>query len=101
MKGVILPEVCKKFPGDGVRHAGGMHPEFFAKTSIQQLRAMSPRRQLEHSGRLTQPMLLKQGATHYQPISWDEADHRRACRLARRVVLPRAKLLHASGRALE
>ncbi len=28
---------------------------------------------LEQQGRLTEPMVLRAGATHYQPIAWDEA----------------------------
>src|SRR5205085_6782952 len=28
---------------------------------------------LEKQGRLTEPMVLRAGATHYEPISWDEA----------------------------
>lgn len=28
---------------------------------------------LEQQGRLTEPMVLRQGATHYTPISWDDA----------------------------
>src|SRR5664279_3693809 len=45
---------------------------FFATHSIAELRAQSDH-WLEHNGRLTEPMHLAAGATHYTPISWDGA----------------------------
>ena len=47
-------------------------PEFFAKHSIQALAEKSDR-WLNKQGRLTHPMILKKGESHYQPISWDDA----------------------------
>jgi molybdopterin-dependent oxidoreductase alpha subunit len=52
-----------------VRRVG---PEFFAAHSIDDLRAHDDW-WLGQQGRLTQPMVLDAGATHYRPISWDEA----------------------------
>jgi len=46
--------------------------EFFARHSVAELAAQSDH-WLGHQGRLTEPMVLRPGATHYQPISWDEA----------------------------
>ncbi|MBZ4420135.1 FdhF/YdeP family oxidoreductase [Myxococcus sp. RHSTA-1-4] len=47
-------------------------PDFFRKWSVAELS-----RQTDHwlgkQGRLTHPMVLREGATHYTPISWDEA----------------------------
>src|SRR5262249_22352265 len=40
--------------------------------SIAQLQAFSPR-ELETSGRLTQPMLHRKGDNFYQPITWEAA----------------------------
>jgi molybdopterin-dependent oxidoreductase alpha subunit len=46
--------------------------EFFKKWSVADLAAQSDV-WLEAQGRLTQPMLLRRDATHYEPISWDDA----------------------------
>jgi molybdopterin-dependent oxidoreductase alpha subunit len=47
-------------------------PDFFAKHSVAEL-ADKTDHWLNHQGRLTQPMLLRPGATHYEPITWDLA----------------------------
>ncbi len=47
-------------------------PEFFAAHSVEQLAAHDDW-WLGQQGRLTHPMLLEEGATHYRPIGWDEA----------------------------
>jgi len=47
-------------------------PEFFAEHSVAELAQMSDY-WLGQQGRLTHPMVLREGATHYQPISWDDA----------------------------
>lgn len=46
--------------------------DFFAKYSVQQIGAWTDF-EIGKQGRLTQPMLLKEGATHYIPVTWDEA----------------------------
>ncbi len=68
-----FPEVCKKsMQAMAADMQGGIPQEFWDTNSLPQLRELSPR-QLETSGRLTQPMLLRQGEQHYRPISWDDA----------------------------
>ena len=47
-------------------------PEFFARYSVAELSERSDY-WLGKQGRLTHPMVLRPGATHYQPIAWDEA----------------------------
>ena len=47
-------------------------PEFLAAHSVADL-AGKPEYWLSQQGRLTHPMLLKQGDTHYRPVSWDGA----------------------------
>ncbi|MGM7778880.1 FdhF/YdeP family oxidoreductase [Arthrobacter sp. KNU-44] len=47
-------------------------PEFFAQHSIEDLKTRDDY-WLGQQGRLTQPMLLDEGATHYTPIEWDAA----------------------------
>ncbi len=46
--------------------------EFFARWSVEALRAQTDR-WLNDQGRLTQPMCLRPGESHYLPIGWDEA----------------------------
>ncbi|WP_338865692.1 FdhF/YdeP family oxidoreductase [Myxococcus stipitatus] len=47
-------------------------PDFFRQWSVAELCAQSDY-WLGKQGRLTHPMVLREGATHYTPISWDEA----------------------------
>jgi molybdopterin-dependent oxidoreductase alpha subunit len=47
-------------------------PEFFTKWSVAELSLQSDE-WLGAQGRITHPMLLRRGATHYEPISWNDA----------------------------
>lgn len=47
-------------------------PEFFARHSVAELSHMTDR-DLNNAGRLTHPMVLRPGATHYTRISWPDA----------------------------
>ncbi|HWM72442.1 MAG TPA: FdhF/YdeP family oxidoreductase [Nocardioides sp.] len=47
-------------------------PEFFAQHSIDDLRQRTDY-WLGHRGRITQPMVLRAGGTHYEPIEWEAA----------------------------
>ena len=47
-------------------------PEFFTNWSIAELSRQSDQ-WLNAQGRLTHPMLLHRNATHYEPVSWDDA----------------------------
>jgi molybdopterin-dependent oxidoreductase alpha subunit len=47
-------------------------PAFFAEHAVADLATRSDY-WLGQQGRLTHPMLLDQGATHYRPVTWDEA----------------------------
>ncbi|MEM6689800.1 MAG: molybdopterin-dependent oxidoreductase, partial [Planctomycetota bacterium] len=46
--------------------------EFFAKYSVSELSRQSDY-WLEQQGRLTEPMVLREKASHYEPISWEDA----------------------------
>ena len=70
---------------------------FFATHSIAELRAQSDH-WLEHNGRLTEPMHLAAGATHYTPISWGGALSLVADRL-RALPDPDRAVFYTSGRA--
>jgi molybdopterin-dependent oxidoreductase alpha subunit len=45
---------------------------FFKKYSVQEL-ANQPDHWHELQGRLTEPMVLRKGSTHYEPIAWEDA----------------------------
>jgi molybdopterin-dependent oxidoreductase alpha subunit len=47
-------------------------PEFFASHSVAELSLQSDQ-WLGSQGRLTHPMLLRRNASHYEPISWNDA----------------------------
>ncbi|RKH50890.1 FdhF/YdeP family oxidoreductase, partial [Corallococcus llansteffanensis] len=47
-------------------------PEFFREWSVARLSEQSDL-WLGKAGRLTHPMVLREGATHYEPVSWDDA----------------------------
>jgi molybdopterin-dependent oxidoreductase alpha subunit len=47
-------------------------PEFFARHSVSDL-ADQPEYWLSQQGRITHPMALAPGDTHYRPIEWDDA----------------------------
>ena len=92
-----FPEVCKKsFQAMVADMQGGVKPEFFATYSIPQLRAFTPY-QMEHAGRLVQPVILEKGSQHYRPIEWDEALERIAAALKR--TAPDESFFYFSGRS--
>ncbi|HZN06630.1 MAG TPA: FdhF/YdeP family oxidoreductase [Pyrinomonadaceae bacterium] len=47
-------------------------PEFFQQWSVADL-ALQSDQWLGAQGRITHPMVLARGATHYEPIAWDDA----------------------------
>ncbi|HEY4989669.1 MAG TPA: FdhF/YdeP family oxidoreductase, partial [Opitutaceae bacterium] len=47
-------------------------PEFFARYGVRDLAAQSDH-WMGKQGRLTSPMVLRPGSTHYEPIDWDGA----------------------------
>jgi molybdopterin-dependent oxidoreductase alpha subunit len=72
-------------------------PAFFAKRSVAEL-ADQTDHWLEKQGRLTHPMYLAPGATHYAPISWDDALGLVADRL-KALPDPNRAAFYTSGRA--
>ena len=69
----------------------------FAKRSVAELATLSD---YEHGqlGRLTEPMVLKPGSTHYTPISWDDAFQLIASEL-NQLASPDEAIFYTSGRA--
>ncbi|HYR58644.1 MAG TPA: FdhF/YdeP family oxidoreductase, partial [Chthoniobacteraceae bacterium] len=71
-------------------------PEFFREHSIDDLRQRSDF-WLGQQGRLTQPMVKREGATHYEPISWDGA-FQLIARELNALPAPDAAAFYTSGR---
>src|SRR5262245_1712610 len=68
-----FPEVCKKsLQAMAADMQGAIKSEFWSTYSIPQLEAFSPR-DLEHCGRLVQPVLYERGKDYYEPLEWEEA----------------------------
>lgn len=72
-------------------------PEFFQKWSIAELSHKSDY-WLGKQGRITHPMVLRKGSTHYEPISWDEAFALAAAEL-NKLTSPDEAIFYTSGRA--
>jgi molybdopterin-dependent oxidoreductase alpha subunit len=70
---------------------------FFATHPVSFLREQSDH-WLESNGRLTEPMYLAAGATHYAPIGWDDA-LRLVARRLRSLPDPDRAVFYTSGRA--
>lgn len=49
-------------------------PDFFAKHSLADLSRLTDR-DLNNAGRLTHPLVLRPGDTHYRPLAWTDAFH--------------------------
>ncbi|MEN2738194.1 FdhF/YdeP family oxidoreductase [Microbacterium sp. X-17] len=71
-------------------------PAFFAEHSIEELRSHDDW-WLGQQGRLTHPMILDEGATHYRPLSWDDALREIAMEL-RGLDDPDEAIFYTSGR---
>ncbi|MCW3061708.1 MAG: hypothetical protein JWQ02_3529 [Capsulimonas sp.] len=70
--------------------------EFFQKWSVTDLSEQTDH-WLGKQGRLTHPMVLRPGATHYEPISWDDAFQIIASEL-NTLASPDEALFYTSGR---
>ncbi|HVU24646.1 MAG TPA: FdhF/YdeP family oxidoreductase [Opitutus sp.] len=71
-------------------------PEFFRAHSVAELAARSDH-WLGDQGRLTEPMVLRPGARHYEPIAWDEAFALLATEL-HGLASPNEAIFYTSGR---
>lgn len=71
-------------------------PEFFAQYSVAELCEKSDM-WLNAQGRLTHPMVLEPGATHYQPIAWQQA-FETVGKALRELDSPDEALFYTSGR---
>lgn len=71
-------------------------PDLLARRSVEELARLSDF-ELSRLGRLTHPMVLRPGATHYAPIAWDDAFGLIADEL-RALASPDEALFYTSGR---
>ncbi|WP_431235988.1 FdhF/YdeP family oxidoreductase (plasmid) [Mycolicibacterium psychrotolerans] len=71
-------------------------PEFFARHSVDDL-SSRPEYWLSQQGRLTHPVMLRAGDTHYRPIDWAEA-YRVIAEHLNALVSPDQALFYTSGR---
>jgi len=71
-------------------------PELFQQYSVAQLSQQSDY-WLGHQGRLTHPLVLEEGASHYQEISWDDAFEMIGCEL-NGLQSPNEAIFYTSGR---
>ncbi|HXQ73244.1 MAG TPA: FdhF/YdeP family oxidoreductase [Pyrinomonadaceae bacterium] len=72
-------------------------PEFFQRWSVADL-ALQSDQWLGAQGRITHPMLLRRGATHYEVVSWDDAFELLAAEL-NSLNYPDQAIFYTSGRA--
>ena len=91
------PEVCKKsIQAMAADMQGAIQSKFFKRFSIDQLRQFSPR-EMEHAGRITTPLILERGDTHYKPVSWDDVFGRIESKL--KSTDPNRSFFYFSGRS--
>jgi len=69
---------------------------FFAQNSVADLAKLNDF-EIGKKGRITQPMYLPKGGTHYQPISWDDAFKKIAGHL-NKLKSPNEAVFYTSGR---
>ncbi len=92
-----FPEFCKKsVQAMAADLQAPIRESFWHEWSLDRLASLSPR-QLEHSGRLSQPVLREAGSTHYRVISWHDALQYAATALAK--AHPDRSFFYFSGRS--
>src|SRR5690606_33598498 len=93
-----IAEYCengaKAVAWEATKHTIG--PDFFKENSIISLLEKSDY-WLEKQGRLTQPMVLRENSTHYEPISWEEA-FKQMAEILNQLDSPDVAIFYTSGR---
>ena len=96
-EGGHFPEVCKKsFQAMASDMQGALRSDVIEKMNLNQLRAMTSR-QLEMSGRISQPLHLAKGATSYKVTTWEYVISTLVERM--QAAGPERSFFYASGRA--
>ncbi|MEK6675536.1 MAG: FdhF/YdeP family oxidoreductase [Planctomycetota bacterium] len=92
-----FPEICKKsMQAMSADMQGRIGPEFFETFDFARLRRCTPR-DLEHMGRLVNPVYAGAGDSHYKVISWKEAIGR--CVGWLKQTRPEEAFFYSSGRS--
>jgi molybdopterin-dependent oxidoreductase alpha subunit len=92
-----FPEVCNKsFQAQASDMQGILSPGFFDRHTVEELCTWTPR-QLELSGRLTQPVLYEEGSDKYREIDWQTALDTVVDKM--KSVSPDRSYFYASGRS--
>ncbi len=92
-----FPQVCKKGLQAQLTDIQNEIPlSFFAEHTISQLKGVAPM-ELESAGRLNHPMYKAKGASHYSPISWDDAIQKIADKIKQ--TRPERSFYYSSGRS--
>jgi len=92
-----FPAVCNKsFMAQASDMQGALPKDFFNQFDIASLSKWTPR-DLELSGRLTQPVLCESKDSHYRPITWSEAMDRVVSKL--QATSADRSFFYASGRS--
>jgi len=73
-----------------------LKPKFFAENPVEDLAKLDDYH-IGKEGRVAQPMFLPEGATHYQPITWDDAFKKIASHL-NSLESPNEAVFYTSGR---
>ncbi|MEX2595106.1 MAG: FdhF/YdeP family oxidoreductase [Anditalea sp.] len=94
-----IAEYCengaKAVAWEATKHSIG--PEFFKENPVQSLLEKSDH-WLEKQGRLTQPMVLRENSSHYEPITWEEA-FKEIANTLQQLDSPDEAIFYTSGRA--
>ncbi len=92
-----FPEVCKKsMQAMAADMQGGIDSAFFAKFNFAQLSQLTPR-DLEHLGRLVDPLYAGPDDDRFRPIDWEQANKRFADTLQN--TQPSQSFFYVSGRS--
>ncbi len=92
-----FPEVCKKSLQAMVADMQPAIPtKFWHTNTIGELQKLTPR-ELEHVGRLAEPVRYRKGSDRYEPVSWDEALETISSKLAE--IKPDESFWYFSGRS--
>ncbi|MTI30880.1 FdhF/YdeP family oxidoreductase [Xanthovirga aplysinae] len=71
--------------------------EFFKQYSVEQLLQLSDY-QLNQFGRITEPLVLREGSIHYEPVKWEEA-YQMISEVLQKLDSPDEAIFYTSGRS--
>ncbi|MGH1396429.1 MAG: FdhF/YdeP family oxidoreductase [Trichormus sp.] len=72
--GEYLQRCAKSVEAIAAELQPGIKPDFFSEYSISELQQLTSQ-ECDRLGRLTYPLILKSGSSHYQRLSWEEVYH--------------------------